>query len=200
MSDMAAEPLLTEKEFDELDRFLMSDRCGDETMAMDALHGYLTAIAIGPEQVPVDEWLPRVWGPSADDEPDFRNEQQAQRIRDLLVRSLNEILVTFDVAPKDFEPLFSVHQWKGKEVLDAEAWCWGFLEGVSLRANAWQALRDSPQAALLRAIYLLGAEEIEEEEVALVDDPMKCHKLAIEVEASVPQIERFWKGRAKQPA
>ena len=197
MSAMAAEPLLTEKEFDELDRFLMSDRCGDETMAMDALHGYLTAIAIGPEPVPVDEWLPRVWGPAADDEPDFRNEQQAQRIRELLTRALNEIVVTFDVAPKDFEPLFSVHQWKGKEVLDAEAWCWGFLEGVSLRANAWQVLRDSPQAPLLRAIYLLGAEEIEEEEVALVDDPLKCHKLAIEVEASVPQIERFWKGRAK---
>jgi len=197
MIAMAAEPLLTEKEFDELDRFLMSERCGDETMAMDALHGYLTAIAIGPEPVPVDEWLPRVWGPSPDDAPDFRNEQQAERIRELLWRSLDEIVVTFDVAPKDFEPLFSVHQWKGKEVLDAEAWCWGFLEGVSLRANAWQALRDSPQAPLLRAIYLLGAEEIEEEEVALVDDPMKCHKLAIEVEASVPQIERFWKGRAK---
>lgn len=200
MSAMAAEPLLTEKEFDELDRFLMSDRCGDETMAMDALHGYLTAIAIGPESVPAEEWLPRVWGPSPDDAPDFRNEQQAQRIHDLLLRALNEIVVTFDVAPKDFEPLFSVHQWKGKEVLDAEAWCWGFLEGVSLRANAWQALRDSPQAPLVRAIYLLGAEEIEEDEVALVDDPMKCHKLAIEVEASVPQIERFWKSRTKPGA
>ena len=97
------------------------------------------------------------------------------------------------VAPKDFEPLFSVHQWKGKEVLDAEAWCWGFLEGISLREAAWQPLIDSPQASLLRAIRLLGAEEIDEEEVKLVDDPMKCHKLAIEVEASVPQIQRFWK-------
>ena len=192
---MAADPLLTEKEFDELDRFLMSERCSDETMAMDALHGYLTAIAIGPEPVAFDEWLPRVWGPDPEDAPDFKDERQAERIRELLSRSLEEIVVTFDVAPKDFEPLFSVHQWKGKEVLDAEAWCWGFLEGVSLRANAWQALRDSPQAPLLRAIYLLGAEEIEEEEVSLVDDPMKCHKLAIEVEASVPQIQRFWAGR-----
>lgn len=193
---MAAEPLLTEKEFDELDRFLMSDHCGDETMAMDALHGYLTAIAIGPETVPEDEWLPRVWGPGPDDGPAFRNEQQAARIRELLKKALHEIVVTFEVAPKDFEPLFSVHQWKGKEVLDAEAWCWGFLEGISVRANAWQPLRESPQATLLRAIYLLGAEEIEEDEVALVDDPMKCHKLAIEVEVSVPQIERFWKARA----
>jgi uncharacterized protein len=195
---MPADALLTEKEFDELDRFLMSDRCGDETMPMDALHGYLTAIAIGPEPVPADEWLPRVWGPGAEDVPDFRNEQQAARMRELLMKAHDEIVLTFSVAPKDFEPLFSVHQWKGKEVLDAEAWCWGFLEGVSLRANAWQPLRESPQATLLRAIYLLGAEEIEEEEVALVDDPMKCHKLAIEVEASVQQIERFWKSRAKQ--
>lgn len=192
---MAADPLLTEKEFDELDRFLMSERCSDETMAMDALHGYLTAIAIGPEPVPFDEWLPRVWGPDPEDAPDFKDERQAERIRELLSRSLEEIVVTFDVAPKDFEPLFSVHQWKGKEVLDAEAWCWGFLEGVSLRDAAWQALRDAPQATLLRAITLLGAEEIDEAELILVDDPMKCHKLAIEVEASVPQIQRFWAGR-----
>ncbi len=193
---MAAEPLLTEKEFDELDRFLMSDRCGDETMAMDALHGYLTAIAIGPADVPADEWLPRVWGPDADDAPDFRDDAQAARIRELLERSLQEIVVTFDVAPKDFEPLFSVHQWKGKEVLDGEAWCWGFLEGVSLREAAWQPLLASPQSSLLRAIRLLGAEEIEEEEVKLVDDPMKCHKLAIEVEASVSQIQRFWASKS----
>ncbi len=192
---MPAEPLLTEKEFDELDRFLMSDRCGDETMAMDALHGYLTAIAIGPEPVAIDEWLPRVWGLEPDDAPDFRDDQQEARMHELLARALEEIVVTFEVAPKDFEPLFSVHQWKGKEVLDAEAWCWGFLEGVGLRDAAWQPLRDSAQATLLRAIRLLGAEEIEEEEVALVDDPMKCHKLAIEVEASVSQIQRFWAGR-----
>lgn len=194
---MPAEPLLTEKEFDELDRFLMSDCCGDETMAMDALHGYLTAIAIGPEPVSAEEWLLRVWGPTAADAPTFRNEEQSVRIHELLLRALEEIVVTFELAPKDFEPLFSIHHWKGKEVLDAEAWCWGFLEGISLRAAAWQALRESPQASLLRAIYLLGAEEIAESEVALVDDPVKCHKLAIEVEASVSQIERFWKARAK---
>lgn len=192
---MPAEPLLTEKEFDELDSFLMSDHCSDETMAMDALHGYLTAIAIGPASVSIDEWLPRVWGPDPEDAPDFRDDQQAGRIRELLARALEEIVVTFEVAPKDFEPLFSVHQWKGKEVLDAEAWCWGFLEGSSLCDAAWQPLRDSPQASLLRALRLLGAETISEDELTLVDDPVKCHKLAVEVEASVSQIQRFWAGR-----
>ncbi len=190
---MAHEPLLTEKEFDELDQFLMSDHCSDETMAMDALHGYLTAIAIGPASVPVDEWLPRVWGPEDEDVPQFRHQQQAERIRSLMMRMLQEIEVTFEVAPKDFEPLFSEYPWKGKSVLDGEAWCWGFLEAVKLRPELWQRLLDSPQASLLRAIELLGAEELDDDDVALVDDPAKCHKLAIEVEASVAQIQRFWR-------
>ncbi len=190
---MAHEPLLTEQEFDELDQFLMSEHCSDETMAMDALHGYLTAIAIGPATVPVDEWLPRVWGPEDEDGPQFRHAQQAERIRSLMMRMLHEIEITFEVAPGDFEPLFSEYPWKGKSVLDGEAWCWGFLEGVKLRPELWQRLLDSPQASLLRAIELLGAEELDDDDLALVDDPAKCHKLAIEVEASVAQIQRFWR-------
>lgn len=197
---MPEEQLMSDKEFDELDRFLMSEQCSDEAMTMDALHGYLTAIAIGPESVPAEEWLPRVWGPEPEDEPEFRNPAQAERIHRLCERMLEDIVVTFAVAPKDFEPLFCEHQWKGKPVLDAEAWAWGFTEGMQLRASAWQALRESPQAGLLRAIYLLGAEEIEEEELALVDDPLKCHKLAIEIEASIPQIHRFWAAQKKLQA
>ena len=189
---MSDQPLLSDKEFDELDRFLMSSHCGDETMAMDALNGYLTAIAIGPVSIPAEQWLPRIWGPTPEDAPKFRDAQQAARLHELLSRALQEIQVTFEVAPQDFEPLFSVHKAKGKELLDAEAWCWGFLEAISLNETAWQPLRESSQALLMHAIDLLGAEEIDDAQLVLVDDPVKCHKLAIEVEASVPQIRRFW--------
>jgi uncharacterized protein len=192
---MSHEPLLSDKEFDELDTFLMSDRCGDEAMAMDALHGYLTAIAIGPVAVERVEWLGRIWGPEASDIPKFRDPAEAMHIASLMTRMLDEIVVTFEVAPRDFEPLFSEFEWQGKSVLDAEAWCWGFLEGVGLREGDWLPLLESPQSELLRAIELLGAEEIEESELVLVDDPIKCDKLAVEVEASVPQIQRFWAQR-----
>ncbi|NCW85765.1 MAG: YecA family protein [Oxalobacteraceae bacterium] len=137
---MSDQPLLSDKEFDELDRFLMSSHCGDETMAMDALNGYLTAIAIGPVSIPAEQWLPRIWGPTPEDAPKFRDAQQAARLHELLSRALQEIQVTFEVAPQDFEPLFSVHKVKGKELLDAEAWCWGFLEAISLNEAAWQPL------------------------------------------------------------
>jgi uncharacterized protein len=184
--------LLSDQEFDELDRFLMSAHCSDETMAMDALNGYLTAIAIGPVVIPPEQWVPPIWGPSPQDAPKFRDAQQRARIHELLARALEDIRVTFEVAPKDFEPLFSVQKFKGQELLDAEAWCWGFLEAISLNEAAWQPLRESSQAILLRAIDLLGAEEIDEAQLVLVDGPVKCHKWAIEVEASVPQIQRFW--------
>ncbi len=183
---------LSDKEFDELDKFLLSDRCGDDVMTMDALHGYLTALAIGPEAVPPAEWLPRVWGALPDDVPQFKNAKECERITGLIARFMNEIAITFDVAPKEFEPLFCEHEWQGKPVLDGEAWAWGFWEGMHLREAAWQPIRDSNLAPLLRPIYLLGAEEIEEEEVALVDNPLKCHKLTVEIEASIPEIHKFW--------
>ena len=195
---MQTDPLLSEQEFDELDRFLMSDQCSDDAMTMDALHGFLTAIAIGPEKIPFSEWLSAVWGPDPEGIPVFDSSRAEQRITHLMTRTLEDIEVTLEVAPADFEPLFCELQWRGKSLLDAEAWAWGFLEGVKLRHAAWQALRDSAQGGLLRAFDLLGAEEIEEQELSLVDDPLKCHKLAVEIEASIPQIRRFWQARRAQ--
>lgn len=193
---MPADQLLSDEEFDELDKFLLSDRCGDDTMTMDALHGFLTAIVVGPEAVPAIEWVPRIWGPEAGQLPDFKTAAESLRIGRLLEKVKADIALTLEVAPKDFEPLFCEHDWQGKQVLDAEAWAWGFMEGISLREEAWQALWDSPQSTLLRPIYLLGAEEVEESELKLVDDPVKCHKLALEIEASISQIYRFWRTKA----
>ena len=186
---------LSDKEFDELDNFLMSDAVGDDGMTMDALHGYLTAIAIGPESVPLVEWLPNVWGKTDGDqidEPEFKNEKQAERIINLIARFMNEVLITFEVAPKDFEPLFCVYDLDGKEIIDGEAWAWGFWEGMQLRAHDWDTLKGTNLEPLLRPIYLLGADEISEEEAKLVDDPVKCHQLSIEVEAAIPHLIAYW--------
>lgn len=182
---------LSDKEFDELDRFLMSNAVGDDGMTMDALHGYLTAIAIGPEFIHLSEWLPNVWGLEGE-EPKFQSEKQAERIINLIARFMNEIIVTFEVDPKEFEPLFCVYELNGKEMFDGETWSWGFWEGMQLRADAWEKIKLSPLAPLLRPIYLLGADEISEEEMKLVDDQGKCHKLTVEVEAAIPHLYQYW--------
>lgn len=183
---------LSEKEFDELDKFLLSDRTSDDAMTMDTLHGYLTAVAIGPETIMPAEWLPLVWGEDASDAPKWKNAKEEERILNLIMRFMNEVLVTFEAAPKEFEPLFCEHEMNGEALLDPEAWCWGFWEGMELRPGSWQAIWDSEQAPLMRPIYLLGADEIKEEELKEVDDPVKAHKLAQQIEANLPLIHRFW--------
>jgi uncharacterized protein len=108
------------------------------------------------------------------------------------MRFMNEVLVTFEVAPKEFEPLFCEHEHEGQTLIDAEAWCWGFWEGMELRPGSWDPIWESDVPELMRPIYLLGADEIEEEELPLVEDPVKAHKLALELEANLPSIYKFW--------
>ncbi len=195
---MQLDELLSDQEFDTLDRFLLSDRCSENAMTLDALHGYLTAIVIGPAIIAPEEWWPQIWGPSPEDVPVFQSGQEEKRIRSLIMRFLNEIAITFEAAPKEFEPLFLEQVEQGKKLLDGEAWAWGFWEGMSLRAEVWDTGWDAPIAPVLRAIYLLGAEEVEEEEVPLADTPQKRHQLALEIEAGLPTIHRFWLEQRKK--
>jgi uncharacterized protein len=188
---------LSDEEFDELDEFLLSERCPEDAMTMDSLHGYLTAIVIGPEPVAVSEWLPKVWGSESGQAPAFRSEKEFEQIMELLLRFMHEIAVTFEVAPKEFEPLFCEHQVKGETLIDGEAWAMGFWEGINLCSAAWEPIWSSNIAALMRPIYLLGADEIEEDEERLVNDPVKRHKLAVQVEANIPDIRRFWLEHSK---
>ncbi|SNS32888.1 uncharacterized protein SAMN06265795_102237 [Noviherbaspirillum humi] len=188
---------LSDKEFNELDQFLLSDRCAEDGMTMDTLHGYLTALAIGPEEVLMAEWLPRVWGEFADKGPKFDNDKQAKRITGLIARYMNEILMTLEVAPKEFEPLYCEMEWEGRTLLDPEAWAWGFWQGMELRADAWEPIWDSELADLMRPVYLLGAEELEEEDMAQVESPVQRDKLAIELESAILPIYRYWKPKRK---
>jgi len=183
---------LTDKEFDELDQFLLSDQSPEDAMTMDILHGFLTAVVIGPDIIPISEWLPHIWGENRGSDLQFRSEKEGKRIQQLILKFMNEIVITFEAAPKDFEPLYCEHESEGKALLDADGWAAGFWEGVNLRPESWEPIWTSDAAALMRPIYLLGADEIEEEELVQVDDPAKRHKLAIDVEANIPLIYRFW--------
>jgi uncharacterized protein len=188
---------LSDKEFKELDQFLLSDQRADDGMTMDSLHGFLTALSIGPEEVLMAEWLPVVWGSAGQDGPKFKSSKEAERITGLIARFMNEIAITFEVAPKEFEPLFCEHEYEGRTLLDGDAWAWGFWEGMNLRPDAWQSIWSSNIAEMVHPICLLGADEIEEEEMVLVDDPVKRDKLAVAMEAAIPHIHRFWQPHRK---
>lgn len=183
---------LSDKEFKELDQFLLSERCPEDAMTMDCLHGFLSAIAIGPQEFTLAQWLPHVWGGDEGAAPNFKNAKESERIVSLIVRFMHEIMITLEVAPKEYEPLFCEHEVEGKTLIDGEAWSSGFWEGMHLQEGSWDAIWASNLEPLMRPFYLLGSDELEEEEIGIVEDPKQRHKLSVEVEANFPQLHRFW--------
>lgn len=187
---------LSDKEFAELDRFLLSERCPEDAMTMDCLHGFLSALALAPQALPTEVWLPLVWCTEDGAKPQFKNDKEEERMTSLVQRFLAEIELTLQVSAKDYEPLFCEFKQGKKSLLDGEAWCGGFWEGMHL-SDSWSWLENSPCAPLLRPLYLLGADELEEEELPLLDSPEKVNKLSLEAEANLMQIIKFCLQRKK---
>src|ERR1019366_4363747 len=122
-----------DSDIEALDGFLMSDQAPDDCMMLSDLDGFLTGLAIGPELVPPSEWLPFVWG--GGEEPVFDDTAQAQSVLGAIMRRYNEILG--QIADGFIEPIFM--ETSAGEVIAAD-WAEGFMQAVSLRAEAWDKL------------------------------------------------------------
>jgi uncharacterized protein len=188
-------PALSEKEMDELDSFLMSDSTTNEVMLLDCLDGFLTAIVSGPDMPQPEEWIARVWGPTAQDAPTFASAAQSERIADLITRHMNAIGWSLLQEPEHFEPVFDLQVYEGdeREYMDGEMWAHGFMIGLKLQRDRWQALFDSKHGSeIVRPIYLLGSPDVTEVEEALVETPAQREELSKQIPASVGLIYKFW--------
>lgn len=193
--DEEVTPALSEKEMDELDSFLMSDATSNEVMLLDCLDGFLTALASGPAMPKPEEWIPRVWGPTAADAPTFASAAQAARITDLLTRHMNAIVWSLQQDAEHFEPVFDLQVFEGdeREYMDGEMWAHGFMTGIETQRGHWQALFESKHGPVaLRPIYLLGAPEITEAEEELVQTPAQREELSKQIPQSIGLIYKFW--------
>ena len=187
---------LSDEEMDELDSFLMSDATSDNTMMLDCLDGFLTAIVSGPVMLKPSEWLPRVWGETASDEPSFDSFAQAERITTLIMRQLNGIIWSLQHDPDTFEPVFDTVVYPSddsREYGDGEMWAYGYMTGIEFQRQNWNAFFNEPVSVeILRPIYLLGADEVTAEEEDLTETLEQREELSERIPASVAWIYRFW--------
>ncbi len=199
MESLIGEPSGTsfQPEFDEpdglleLNDFLMSDAVSDQTMSIDMLDGYLTAIVIGPTTLQTSQWFPGIWGPRAEDAPAFADMDEAKRIMGLIIDYYNDLIGGFEEEAN--EPLLAYSREEDREYLDGEGWAYGFMQGLALCRPDWQALFDDSQGVKwLKPIRLLGAEDLSEEELLLIETPEQREELALQIEASLVEIHRFW--------
>lgn len=185
---------LSEEEVDELEAFFLSDAVPEESMVLDSLDGYLTAIVIGPTTLRLSDWFPGIWGPGGE-APEFAAEKDAQRIMELIMRHMNGIVWSFEHDPDAFEPLIGTMSYPGdsREYLDAEMWAYGFMQGVALRRDDWKPLFDAPEGAdILRPLYLLGADDLPAADRRKVRTPAQRDALAEQLPASLAEIYRYW--------
>ena len=184
---------LTQAELDELDLFLISENTSDETMMLDALDGYLTAIVVGPNTLDFGQWFKGIWGPNPKDIPNFKSMEEAQRIIDLVARLMNGIAWGLEGNMDTFSSIVDVAEFRNRNNADVETWAFGFISGINVCRKDWQPFFDDPKGAeMLRPIYLLGSDDILSEEIALIGSPGQREELSKLIPSSVASIYRFW--------
>jgi uncharacterized protein len=115
---------------------------------MEALDGFLSALAVSPQTVPPSEWQQAVWGeqPAA-----FAGTAEADEAQRLLLGHWNACVARVkwqgDDLPDTLSPLLWLPEDPEAEQPDeldvGTDWAQGFFTGVELRAEAWQGWLDS---------------------------------------------------------
>lgn len=147
---------LTNAEISHLETLLASAAFKQQAMGLDEIQGYLCAAISGPKQVKPEQWLPAVLG-----NPDYASNEQAQAVKDLLMRFYAEIVA--DLAAGESLGLVlnlddpSNASTEGE--YDYSAWCQAYLDGVEASAVPWTEAGDENEInELLFPISLLAGE------------------------------------------
>ncbi len=153
-------------ELEQLADLLESDAMPATAMNLSTLDGFFTAAALVPRPMPWRELLPWVWDdesaePGSGEVPATPLDSPlAQRLEALLRLHWDGLLDTLRSSPEDYEPvLYLVEPEQGGEPQPAiDDWCWGFVTGMQLHAQQYEALPDELQE-LLGPILLYGTEQ-----------------------------------------
>ena len=142
---------LSQAELLRLDAFLHSPACGRDAMGLSHAHGFLTAVASGPERLEPDEWLRLVF-----DEPVFDNGAQAEDMLSLAMRLYQDIEASLD-RPGGFHPVLDfLRDASGELTVDASAWCQGYRSGMTLCEEQWAIHAGQGLRPLLVTIHTLA--------------------------------------------
>ncbi len=136
--------ILTDDELEELSAFLSSSACDEDTLGIDEVHGYLTALLLFAENgLLMPTWHEEIWG-----EPRFADDKERQRITSLLDRVPDDISTSL-TQDEPFEPLIVEDYEDGVVIESYEGWCFGFMLGLEQQAEVWQTQPDEARDLII---------------------------------------------------
>lgn len=152
-----------------LAEFLDSDEAGEEALDISQLDGFLTALAVGPVDVPEERWWPQIWGPR----PRFRDPSERARLEDVVRERYREVCELIATDPEAWAPIY--YETEDDEIV-VSSWCGGFVLGMEMAREEWLPLFEDEEGFVLVLPILLAASdgelaeelELDPEEVANV--------------------------------
>jgi uncharacterized protein len=159
---------------------------------MEALDGFLSALAVGPDLPPKDEWMPLVWGEQPPAFADATERDEAQR---LLLGHRNACIARARFEGEDLPDSLSPLLWLPEDP-DAEQpdeldvgsdWAHGFFTAVELRPEQWQAWLEAEDwiDEILALLEQLATGDVEDEEEGKPAQVLSF-KERMEIVASLP--------------
>jgi uncharacterized protein len=153
--------LLTEDELAELDAFLNSSACDEDTLGVDEAHGYLTALRLSSENGELASgWQEEIWG-----QPRFADDAERVRMSELLERLPLDIVDSL-TQREPFEPLVIESEEDGVVIESYEGWCFGFMLGMEQQWEVWEGQPDDVQDLIIPIAQLALLLEEEGEEMS----------------------------------
>jgi len=182
---------LTDEMIQELDEFLMSDRSPEDSFLLPDLDGFLTGIVVGPDLVMPSEWVPVIWGHG---EPDFEDEEHAERILGIIMARYNEIIFQLDDEPGSFLPIFD--STPDGRLLAAD-WVEGFMDAFSLRMDSWDPLLAGDRRYLMGPLMAFLTDK--DGKSLAAEAPEEVEEILAASTETLPyvikEIYDFWKAR-----
>ena len=194
--DIPNQPL-SDAEIVTLDAFLISESTSEEVLAIDELHGFLTAIVCCPVPVMPSEWLNGVW--QSEEGPQFESAEQAQEIMALIMRMHNDIADALGVGD-EFGPLMLENTLEsGETVVVAQGWCWGFMEGMRSQFDAWEPHLDMINELVVPIAVLARLGDDDPELQELLGDQQKIAELTDAIAESAAAIYEYSRSITDEP-
>ena len=177
-------------DFYDLDAYLSSDRSPDNCMQLSDLDGLLTAVAVSPSAIPVEEWLAVVWGGAV---PVFRTTREEKQVRGAIMERYQEIVAGLQLHPPVVEPVF--YDQKGYVIVSD--WAEGFLDGVKLRLPEWSRLIGTGDNAMMIPLAVHWVDD-DGEPIISVDGEVRG-RIDEEAPELIPDaviaIHRYWQAQ-----
>ena len=125
--------MLPAKEEKILKEFLALAKNPEETLSYDELLGFLFGLAMTPEAVPFEEWLPCIMG---GEEPTFRSAKQEAEMTECFARIYSRLFESFRAGKLEFP--IDIASLEEDRLITVYEWVSGLDEALNLRAPLWE--------------------------------------------------------------